>query len=249
MTDSAAMAPARSDRRLCPRRSTGTRARRPAAADRSSARPGAARPRRRSRLAILSWSLLPLDRRAGRPPARPGRGPGGRALTAAAPPVRRRAARRADRARLRRHRRGRSIVARPLRLAARPGALARLRLPVVLGDRRLRAVALPRWLLTAPVGPPDDPLVDGGGWWWVFLLFLAGPMLVAWWLVTPALVRARALAERGILGHSRVERARAAGRPRSRRPGPRHSTTRPPRSAGSSATCTTAPRPGSQRSA
>lgn len=40
---------------------------------------------------------------------------------------------------------------------------------------------------------------------WALLLLLSGPMLVVWWLVTPALVRARALAERGILGHSRVE--------------------------------------------
>ena len=38
-------------------------------------------------------------------------------------------------------------------------------------------------------------MVDGGGWWWLLAL-LAGPLLVAWWLVTPALVRARALAER-----------------------------------------------------
>ena len=44
------------------------------------------------------------------------------------------------------------------------------------------------------------------GVFWVLLVLLDGPMLVAWWLVTPHLARARALAERGILGHSRVER-------------------------------------------
>lgn len=40
---------------------------------------------------------------------------------------------------------------------------------------------------------------------WVLLVLLDAPMLVAWWLVTPYLVRARALAERNILGHGRVE--------------------------------------------
>ena len=67
---------------------------------------------------------------------------------------------------------------------------------------------LPLGLLTAPVVHLTGAVVDGGGWWWVLAL-LAGPLLVAWWLVTPALVRARALAERNILGHSRVERLEA----------------------------------------
>ena len=38
------------------------------------------------------------------------------------------------------------------------------------------------------------------------LVALTGPLLVVWWCATPALVRARALAERNILGHTRVER-------------------------------------------
>jgi signal transduction histidine kinase len=39
----------------------------------------------------------------------------------------------------------------------------------------------------------------------VLLILIDGPLLVTWWLVTPQLVRGRALAERGILGHARVE--------------------------------------------
>ena len=71
--------------------------------------------------------------------------------------------------------------------------------------------ALPALLVTAPVVHVTifglDPDVG-----WVFLLFLSGPMLLAWWLVTPSLLRGRALADRGILGHSRIARARGAGR-------------------------------------
>lgn len=63
---------------------------------------------------------------------------------------------------------------------------------------------LPVLLLAAPVVHLTGLLLDGGGWWF-FVLFLSGPMLVAWWLVTPALVRARALADRAILDHARVE--------------------------------------------
>ncbi len=48
-------------------------------------------------------------------------------------------------------------------------------------------------------------IVDGGLWWWL-LVVADGPLLVAWWWATPALVRGRALVERNILGHSRVER-------------------------------------------
>ncbi len=63
---------------------------------------------------------------------------------------------------------------------------------------------LPVAMLTAPVTHLVGALIDGGGWWWLLVL-LDGPLLVAWWCATPALVRARAIAERGILGHSRVE--------------------------------------------
>ncbi len=62
----------------------------------------------------------------------------------------------------------------------------------------------PAALLVAPVTHLTGAVIDGGGWWWLLVL-VSGPMLVAWWLVTPALVRARAYADRGILGHSRVE--------------------------------------------
>ena len=44
-------------------------------------------------------------------------------------------------------------------------------------------------------------LVLDGGWTWAVLTFVLAPVCVTtWWLVTPGLVRARALAERGILG-------------------------------------------------
>jgi len=64
--------------------------------------------------------------------------------------------------------------------------------------------ALPALLLTAPVIHLIGAILDGGVFWWLLVL-LDGPMLLTWWLVTPHLARARALAERGILGHSRVE--------------------------------------------
>ncbi len=63
---------------------------------------------------------------------------------------------------------------------------------------------LPVAMLTAPVTHIIGALLDGG-WWWLLVL-LDGPLLLAWWLTTPALVRARAMAERNILGHGRVVR-------------------------------------------
>jgi signal transduction histidine kinase len=66
---------------------------------------------------------------------------------------------------------------------------------------------LPAGLLVAPVVHVILFLVDPNVGW-AFLLFLSGPMLLAWWLATPWLVRARALADRGILGHSRVAELR-----------------------------------------
>jgi signal transduction histidine kinase len=64
---------------------------------------------------------------------------------------------------------------------------------------------IPVGLLTAPAVHLVFTVVDGGFWWWVLLL-VSFPMLLVWWLVTPALVRARAVAERNILGGDRVER-------------------------------------------
>lgn len=64
---------------------------------------------------------------------------------------------------------------------------------------------LPVGLLTTPVVHVTGLIVDGAWIWWLLVL-LDGPLLAAWWLTTPALVRARALAERGILGHGRVVR-------------------------------------------
>jgi signal transduction histidine kinase len=59
-------------------------------------------------------------------------------------------------------------------------------------------------LLVSPFVHLIGAVVDGGVFWWLLVL-LDGPMLVAWWCATPALVRGRAVAERNILGHSRVE--------------------------------------------
>lgn len=64
--------------------------------------------------------------------------------------------------------------------------------------------ALPALMLAAPVVYLVGAMIDLGGFWWL-LLFLAGPVLVAWWFVTPPLVRARAVADRAILGNGRVE--------------------------------------------
>jgi signal transduction histidine kinase len=63
---------------------------------------------------------------------------------------------------------------------------------------------LPVGLLLAPVTHVIGGLVDGGFWWWILIL-LDVPLLVVWWCATPGLVRARALAERNILGSRRVE--------------------------------------------
>jgi signal transduction histidine kinase len=62
---------------------------------------------------------------------------------------------------------------------------------------------LPVWLLAGPASYAVFLLVDTS-WVWAFLFVLGGPMLLVWWLITPALVRARAVAERNILGGSRV---------------------------------------------
>ncbi|GAA3826019.1 sensor histidine kinase [Nocardioides panacisoli] len=62
---------------------------------------------------------------------------------------------------------------------------------------------LPVALLTGPVTYAVFLVVDTS-WVWALLFVLGGPMLLVWWLVTPALVRARAVAERNILGGSRV---------------------------------------------
>ncbi|MBB3041885.1 sensor histidine kinase [Nocardioides soli] len=63
---------------------------------------------------------------------------------------------------------------------------------------------LPVAMLTFPFSSLVQAIVFGGWVQWLLAL-LGGPVLVGWWCAAPALVRARALAERGILGHSRVE--------------------------------------------
>ncbi|MEZ0578604.1 histidine kinase [Nocardioides sp. MH1] len=63
--------------------------------------------------------------------------------------------------------------------------------------------ALPPLLLLAPVAHVVLLAVDPSGLWLVVTL-LDGPLLLVWWLTTPHLLRGRALADRTILGHSRV---------------------------------------------
>ena len=63
---------------------------------------------------------------------------------------------------------------------------------------------LPVGLLLAPLTHLVGALVDGSFWWWILAL-LDVPLLIVWWCATPGLVRARALAERNILGSRRVE--------------------------------------------
>ncbi|MBM7518794.1 sensor histidine kinase [Nocardioides nitrophenolicus] len=63
--------------------------------------------------------------------------------------------------------------------------------------------ALPVLLLTTPI----TWLIlafTAGDWAWVLLFVFSGPLLLAWWVTVEPLVRARARAERAILGHDRV---------------------------------------------
>ena len=98
---------------------------------------------------------------------------------------------------------GRSVIGRPLlwiRDPARWRDFAHLWFSATGG---FVLSTLPALLVTAPVVHVACVRVDPNVGW-VFLLFLSGPMLLAWWLITPSLLRGRALADRGILGHSRV---------------------------------------------
>ncbi len=63
---------------------------------------------------------------------------------------------------------------------------------------------VPVALLTSPAIHLTGAVLDGGWVWWL-LAAISTPLLAVWWLITPALVRARALAERGILVGSRIE--------------------------------------------
>ena len=62
---------------------------------------------------------------------------------------------------------------------------------------------LPAAFLAAPITHLIGAVIDGGLFWWL-LVTLSGPLLLVWWLTTPALVRARARAERHVLGGSLV---------------------------------------------
>ena len=72
------------------------------------------------------------------------------------------------------------------------------------GTGGLALSGVPALLLVTPLVHLGGLIIDGGSIWvLLFLLSLLCPLL--WWVVTPPLVRARATAERGILGHTRVE--------------------------------------------
>lgn len=64
---------------------------------------------------------------------------------------------------------------------------------------------LPALLLVTPCVHLVGLVVDGG-WPWLLLLAISSACPIVWWVVTPHLVRARAVADRGILGHVRVQR-------------------------------------------
>jgi signal transduction histidine kinase len=63
---------------------------------------------------------------------------------------------------------------------------------------------LPAALLTMPVTHLTIALTAASWAWWLLIL-LDGPLLLVWWLITPALVQARARAERAILDHGERE--------------------------------------------
>ena len=71
------------------------------------------------------------------------------------------------------------------------------------GTGGLAMSLLPPVLLAAPVPYVVGAIVDPG-WLWVLLLGASGLGLLVWWIVTPPLVRARAITERAILGGSRL---------------------------------------------
>ena len=93
--------------------------------------------------------------------------------------------------------------------------------------------------LTREIPPPAFPGNAAGT-----LIVLGLAIASAGVLAAPALLRAYGLLARSMLTPDGAGRAGAAGQAADRRPAPRPSTPGRPRSAGSSGTCTTGPRPG-----
>jgi signal transduction histidine kinase len=62
---------------------------------------------------------------------------------------------------------------------------------------------LPALLLVTPFVHLVGLIVDGS-WFWLLTFAISSVCPLVWWVVTPPLVRARAYAERSLLGHSRV---------------------------------------------
>lgn len=63
--------------------------------------------------------------------------------------------------------------------------------------------AIPLLLLATPITYLVGLVIDPN-WVWALLLIASGLGLVVWWIITPVLVRARAVVERAILGGSRL---------------------------------------------
>jgi signal transduction histidine kinase len=66
---------------------------------------------------------------------------------------------------------------------------------------------VPVALLSGPLVHLTGAILDGGVFWWLLAL-LGGPLLVVWWLITPALAQARARSEAKILGQTPTEELR-----------------------------------------
>jgi signal transduction histidine kinase len=64
--------------------------------------------------------------------------------------------------------------------------------------------AVPALLLASPTVYLVMAVVDRHQMWLVLFFFVGGPNLALWWLTTPALVKARAVADRALLGLSRT---------------------------------------------
>jgi signal transduction histidine kinase len=100
---------------------------------------------------------------------------------------------------------GTNVVTRPLRWLGDPARWRDFGFLCFSATGGFVLSLVPAGLLAGPLTYAVMAVVDGG-WVWLVLVLLGGPMLLVWWLVTPALVTARLRAERAMLGHARVAR-------------------------------------------
>ncbi|WP_331272652.1 sensor histidine kinase [Motilibacter deserti] len=99
---------------------------------------------------------------------------------------------------------GAGFLARPLRWLRDPARWRDVAFLACSGTGGWVMAGLPPLLLVTPVVHWTGLLLDGG-WVWGLLAVLSLPCPLVWWVVTPPLLRARAITERSILGRSRVE--------------------------------------------